>query len=74
MKLIDLKRGEKGKIVKIGNIGILKRRFIDMGITIGEVIEFERKAPLGDPQQYKIRDNKIAIRKNDLQKIEIEKI
>ncbi|MDU1910862.1 FeoA family protein [Fusobacterium sp.] len=74
MKLCDLKNGEKAKIVKIGKIGELKKRLVDMGITAGEVIKLERNAPLGDPQEYIIKSTGIAIRKEDAKNIEVEKI
>ncbi|WP_319204369.1 FeoA domain-containing protein [uncultured Ilyobacter sp.] len=73
MKLTDLKRGEKAKIIKIGKIGDLKKRLVDMGVTSGEIIKLERDAPLGDPQQYIIKGTGIAIRKEDAKNIEVEK-
>lgn len=73
MKLTELERGESAKIVKIGKIGQLKKRLVDMGITSGEVIKLERNAPLGDPQEYIIKGTGIAIRKEDAQNIEITK-
>ncbi|WP_319371279.1 FeoA domain-containing protein [uncultured Ilyobacter sp.] len=73
MKLTELKRGEKAKIIKIGKIGDLKKRLVDMGVTSGETIKLERDAPLGDPQQYVIKGTGIAIRKEDAQNIEVEK-
>lgn len=73
MKLTELKRGESATIVKIGRIGELKKRLVDMGITSGEVIKLERNAPLGDPQEYIIKGTGIAIRKEDAQNIEISK-
>ncbi|MFR3298904.1 MAG: FeoA family protein, partial [Fusobacterium sp.] len=48
MKLNELKRGEKARIIKIGKIGELKKRLVDMGVTAGEIIYLERNAPLGD--------------------------
>ena len=74
MKLCDLKNGEKAKIIKIGKIGELKKRLVDMGITAGEIIKLERNAPLGDPQEYIIKSTRIAIRKEDAKNIEVEKI
>lgn len=73
MKLTDLKRGEKAKIIKIGKIGDLKKRLVDMGVTSGEIIKLERDAPLGDPQQYIIKGTGIAIRKEDARNIEVER-
>lgn len=74
MKLNELARGESAKIIKIGNIGELKKRLVDMGITSGEIIKLERNAPLGDPQEYIIRATGIAIRKQDAENITVEKI
>ncbi len=73
MRLTELKRGESAKIVKIGRIGELKKRLVDMGITSGETIKLERNAPLGDPQEYIIKGTGIAIRKEDANNIEIAK-
>ncbi len=74
MKLTELKRGEEAKIIKIGNLGALKKRFIELGITSGEKIKFERTAPLGDPCQYIIKNTAIAMRKQDVENIVIERI
>lgn len=74
MKLSELSRGESAKIIKIGDIGELKKRLVDMGVTAGETIKLERNAPLGDPQEYIIRATGIAIRKQDAENIKVEKI
>lgn len=74
MKLCDLKNGERAKIVKIGRIGELKKRLVDMGVTAREIIKLERNAPLGDPQEYIVKATGIAIRKEDAKNIEVEKI
>ena len=74
MKLCDFKNGERAKIVKIGRIGELKKRLVDMGVTAGEIIKLERNAPLGDPQEYIVKATGIAIRKEDAKNIEVEKI
>ena len=74
MKLCELKNGDKARIVKIGRIGELKKRLVDMGVTAGEVIKLERKAPLGDPQEYIVKGTGIAIRREDAQNIEVEKV
>ncbi|MGL4402845.1 MAG: FeoA family protein [Fusobacteriaceae bacterium] len=74
MKLTELNRGECARIGKIGKIGELKKRLIDMGINAGQIIKLERNAPLGDPQEYRIKGNSIAIRKKDAENITVEKI
>lgn len=74
MKLNELKRGESAKIIKIENRGELKKRLVDMGINSGQLIELKRNAPLGDPQEFRINNNSIAIRKEDAEFIVVEKI
>ncbi len=74
MNLNELQRGEKARIIKIGKIGELKKRLVEMGITAGEVITFDRNAPLGDPQEFSVKNNGISIRKEDSKNIEIELI
>lgn len=72
MKLTELKRGEVARIIKIGKIGELKKRLVDMGVTTGEIIKLERNAPLGDPQEFIVKSTNIAIRRKDADNIEIE--
>ena len=72
MKLTELKRGEVARIIKIGKIGELKKRLVDMGVTTGEIIKLERNAPLGDPQEFIVKSTNIAIRRKDADNIEIK--
>ena len=74
MKLCDLKNGERARIIKIGRIGELKKRLVDMGVTAGEIVKLERNAPLGDPQEYIVKGTGIAIRNEDAKNIEVEKV
>lgn len=72
MKLTDLNIGEEGIIVKVSHEGELKKRLTDIGVTAGELINFKRSAPLGDPKQYSIRGCSIALRAVDAEKIIIK--
>lgn len=74
MKLCNLQRGQKAKIIKIGKVGELKKRLVDMGVTTGSIIKMERSAPLGDPQEYILKNTGIAIRREDGHNIEVERI
>jgi Fe2+ transport system protein FeoA len=74
MKLTDLKRGESARIIKIGKIGELKKRLVDLGISSNQIIRLERNAPLGDPQEFRIKGDSIAIRKQDAEHIEVESL
>ena len=70
--LKDLKIGESGKIVKIGAVGDLKRRFMDMGITRGVTVKVIKIAPLGDPIEIEVRGYNLSVRKDDANRIDIE--
>lgn len=70
--LKDLKIGETGRIVKIGAVGDVKRRFMDMGITKGTAVKIIKIAPLGDPIEIEVRGYNLSVRKDDASKIDIE--
>lgn len=67
--------GERGRVIKICcQRTQLRRRMLDMGITVGTVIEIKRKAPLGDPVDLAIRDYHLCLRLDDLSGIMVEVI
>lgn len=72
MTLKELKPGEKGKIVSIGEKGPLRRRLMDMGLTPGVEVKVVKIAPLGDPIEVNIRGYELSIRKTEAEKIEIQ--
>ncbi len=74
MNLSMLKCGEKGKITKIGAIGPLKRRLMDMGVLVGEEVKMEKVAPLGDPIEVIIKNYKLSLRKKEAEEIQVEAI
>ncbi len=74
MNLADLKPGEQGKITKMGAVGPLKRRLMDMGVLVGEKVKVEKIAPLGDPIEVTIKNYNLSLRKKEAQGIEVEAI
>lgn len=75
-KLSSLNIGERGKVVGIAKSvrGQQRRRLMDLGIVPGTIIEAELESLLGDPVAYRVRGTSIALRKNQTDKIYIEKI
>ncbi len=71
MTLRDLKPGQAGTVVSIGEKGPLKRRIMDMGITRGVAIKVVKVAPLGDPIEINIRGYELSLRKDEAAQIEI---
>lgn len=74
MNLAMLKTGNSAKITKIGSIGALKRRLLDMGVLVGEIVKVEKIAPLGDPIEVTIKNYNLSLRKREAEEIEVEVI
>jgi ferrous iron transport protein A len=72
MNLAMLKTGETARITKIGSIGPLKRRLMDMGVLVGEQIRVEKVAPLGDPIEVTIKNYSLSLRKKEAEGIAVE--
>jgi ferrous iron transport protein A len=72
MNLAMLKPGEKGKITKMGALGSLKRRLMDMGVLVGEEIQVKKIAPLGDPIEVTIKNYQLSLRKKEAEGIAVE--
>ena len=72
MNLAKLKPGEMGKITKMGAMGPLKRRLMDMGVLVGEEVKVEKIAPLGDPIEVTIKNYNLSLRKKEAEGIAVE--
>jgi Fe2+ transport system protein FeoA len=70
--LNELKPKEKGKIIKVGGGGALRRRSLDMGVIPGAEVEVERVAPFGDPIEIKIKGYHLSLRKEEAANIFVE--
>jgi len=72
MNLAKLPPGARGRITNIGAIGPLKRRLMDMGVLVGEVVQVEKIAPLGDPIEITVKAYKLSLRKKEAEGIAVE--
>jgi ferrous iron transport protein A len=52
----------------------LARRLCDLGFTPGTEVEVLRRAPLGDPVVYRLRDYEICLRARQAGIIEVEEL
>ena len=73
MTLDELPIGETAVIVKVGGEGIWRCRLLDMGLIPKTAVRIRKVAPLGDPIELQIRGYALTIRKEDAQKIEVER-
>ncbi|MBM4273032.1 MAG: ferrous iron transport protein A [Deltaproteobacteria bacterium] len=72
MNLAMMRPGEKGKITQIGAIGPMRRRLMDMGVLVGEVVQVEKVAPLGDPIEITVKNYRLSLRKSEAAGISVE--
>ncbi|MEA2066509.1 MAG: ferrous iron transport protein A [Thermotogota bacterium] len=70
--LSELKNGEKGKIIKIGGKGNIHKRLLDMGLVSGSEVTVQRKAPLGDPIEIRVKGYYLSLRKDEASSIQVE--
>ncbi len=73
MRLSEVHPGTKVKIIKLGKGSpALKKRLLDMGVLAGEPVTVERKAPLGDPLEIRIKGYRLSLRKAEAEQIWVE--
>jgi DtxR family Mn-dependent transcriptional regulator len=74
LTLAQVKCGQKVAIVKIRGTGGIRRRLLDMGATAGTLVEVERVAPFGDPIEVKIKGYHLTLRKEEAERIVVERV
>lgn len=73
--LADLKIGQKAVVEKINILDKeIKRHLLDMGLTRGVNVKIKKIAPMGEPIDIELRGYELAVRKKELQSIEVEVI
>ncbi len=73
-KLSELEPGQEALVNKIEGNSSTRRRIMDMGIVRKASIKVIRKAPLGDPVEFEIKDYKLTLRKRDAENIMVDLI
>lgn len=72
MRLTDLKKGEKAKILGF-ETSDLELKLMEMGCIPGEDVVVEKVAPFGDPISIRIAGYALSLRKDEANQILIEK-
>ncbi|MBQ6390999.1 MAG: ferrous iron transport protein A [Eggerthellaceae bacterium] len=71
MTLNDVEIGNSCTVVKLNDVGEIRRRIMDMGITKGATISVRKIAPLGDPIDVTVRGYHLSLRRSDAENIEV---
>ena len=74
MPISSVPVGKSARIVRLQNSGENRRRFLDLGLIPGTVVEVLFKSPAQNPVAYKIRGAVIALRNEDAADIIVQLI
>ena len=72
MTLNELKTGDSAIIKTVGGEGALRCRLLDMGLTPRTVVTLQKRAPMGDPLEIRVRGYELTLRAEDAKKIEVK--
>lgn len=74
-RLTALKVGQKARVLGLDDScqGLTRRRFLDLGITPGVLIEPVMQSAFGEPTAYRVRDTLIALRQEQSDLVLIER-
>ncbi|NJN66977.1 MAG: ferrous iron transport protein A [Chloroflexaceae bacterium] len=64
--------GQRATILRVDGEKNIRRRLLDMGMTIGETVTMKAVAPLGDPVELIVKGYHLSLRKHDARRILVE--
>lgn len=67
--LKDVKIGDTCIVEALGKKSLMRKRIIDMGVTIGTEIKVLKFAPLGDPIEILVRGYHLMLRKAEASEV-----
>ena len=71
--VVDLSKLDIGNEAVIVQINIkslvIKKRLLELGLTVGTIVKIKKQAPLGDPVVICVRDTELCLRKTELKNI-----
>jgi DtxR family Mn-dependent transcriptional regulator len=70
--LSELRPGERGRVVRVGAGAQVRRRILDMGVTLGTEIEVKGVAPFGDPIKLLVKGYDLSLRKQEAATVFVE--
>lgn len=74
MLINELRKGQKGRIVRVFSDSVHNRRLCEMGFVKGTEIEITYVAPMGYPIAIRVRGYQVILSELDIKSIEIEAI
>lgn len=71
MTLDKLPLGQQAEIIKVGGLGDLRLRLLDMGLIPKTRVMVHKVAPMGDPMEITLRGYTLSLRRDDARDIEV---
>ena len=74
--LADLEPGERATVREVSQQlpDLERRRLIELGFYPGTTVQATMESPLGDPIAYQVRQMTVALRRDQAQMIEVDRI
>ncbi len=69
--LSDLPAGHCGRVVRVNGAPELRRRLLEMGLCNGVRVAVVRRAPLGDPIEFRLRGYNLSLRQEQARQVEV---
>jgi Fe2+ transport system protein FeoA len=64
--------GCRGNVFSVGGDAELKRRLLEMGFCNGASVEVIRRAPLGDPIEFRLRGYHLSLRDEQARHVHVK--
>ena len=64
--------GCRGRVCAVGGDPDVRRRLLEMGFCNGASVEMIRRAPLGDPIEFRLRGYHLSLRDDQARHVKIE--
>lgn len=74
MNLSQLKPTQMGLIEEVQGTGALRHHLLDMGFLPDTPVIVQKRAPMGDPLQIRLRGYEITLRKEEAEKLLVRKV
>jgi Fe2+ transport system protein FeoA/Mn-dependent DtxR family transcriptional regulator len=70
----ELPVGSRARVAEVKGVGKHQRRMLDMGFVPGAGVTVIRRAPLGDPVEYRVKGTAVALRREDAGTVLVEEL
>jgi Fe2+ transport system protein FeoA len=63
--------GCQGQVISVGGDHDIRRRLLEMGFCNGATVEVVRRAPMGDPIEFKLRGYHLSLRSDQAANVRV---